>query len=299
MTQTFYRGRFAPSPTGPLHFGSLVSALASYLEARVHQGEWLLRIDDLDQTRQILGMDSAIMRTLEAFGFEWDGAVAYQSQLIPHYQAALKQLTSAGHTYACQCSRSQIKAVARHGIEGPVYPDTCRDLGLADSGHRAIRLKTDDTTIEFNDALFGPQRQKLHRDIGDFVIRRADGYFAYQLAVVVDDQLADVTHVVRGADLLASTERQIYLQRLLGYAQPHYLHVPLVTDAQGRKLSKSDSAHPVDEANPVASLLDAWHFLNQKAPPQDDGLSLPDFWQWATDHWTPQSMAAHTDTPNE
>jgi len=287
MTQTRYRGRFAPSPTGPLHFGSLVTALASYLQARTNAGAWLLRIDDLDQTRMVAGMDSLILQTLEVFGFEWDEQVSYQSQTVSAYQNALQQLQEKGLTYACQCTRSQIKATARTGLEGPVYPDTCRELGLPDTGSRAIRLRTDDSPIAFDDGIYGRQQQRLHQDIGDFVIRRADGYFAYQLAVVVDDHLAGITDILRGADLLASTARQIHLQRLLGYQEPRYLHVPLVLDEAGRKLSKSDKAFPVDINNPTKSLLAAWQFLNQPAPPSDFGLSLPAFWQWATTHWHP------------
>jgi len=292
MPASRYRGRFAPSPTGPLHFGSLVTALASYLEALVHDGQWLVRIDDLDQTRQVKGMDSVILNTLEAFGFEWQGPVTYQSQSTPAYQKALRKLRSSGFTYVCRCSRSQIRRSARIGLEGPVYPDTCRDLDLSETEHTAIRLRTNDQTVRFHDGVFGEQVQQVHRDVGDFVIRRADGYFAYQLAVVIDDSLAEITHVVRGADLLLSTARQIYLQQLLGFAQPSYLHVPLVLDSRGRKLSKRDSAHPVDDASPVISLLDAWLFLNQAPPYMAADLTLPDFWAWAAAHWEPALMTA-------
>jgi len=290
MLSPEYRGRFAPSPTGPLHFGSLVSAMASFLESRIRHGKWLVRIDDLDQTRQVNGMDLIILKTLEAFGFEWHGAVSYQSQTTLDYQKALKQLEESGHTYVCQCSRSQIKAIARIGLEGPVYPDTCRDLELTNTGNRAIRLKTGDELVCFEDGLYGHQCQRIHQEVGDFVIKRADSFFAYQLAVVVDDHKGGINHVVRGADLLPSTARQIYLQKLLGFTHPVYLHVPLVLDSDGRKLSKTDQAHPVDAANPVASLLDAWHFLNQEPPPADCGVSLPDFWDWGTKHWDPKRM---------
>lgn len=297
MSSSSYRGRFAPSPTGPLHFGSLVSALASFLEARAHEGRWLLRIDDLDQTRKIDGMDSRIMRSLDSFGFEWDGPVAYQSQNLEHYQEAMHRLQRAGQTYACQCTRSQLRDRASVGIEGPIYPDTCRGQDLPDAKHRAIRIKTNDRPVRFCDRLFGEQTQCIHREIGDFVIRRADGYFAYQLAVTVDDELAQITDVVRGADLLTSTARQIHLQQLLGINPPTYLHVPLATDDQGRKLSKGDQAHPVDDATPVAALLDAWQFLNQATSPGASELSLADFWRWAMDHWNPESMPANTNIP--
>lgn len=285
-----YRGRFAPSPTGPLHFGSLIAAFASFLEARQQQGQWLLRIDDLDQTRCIAGMDSHILRTLESMGLEWDGEISHQTGHTDRYRQALEQLRTAGHTYVCRCTRSQIKAVARTGIEGPVYPDTCRELDLQDNGRHAIRLRTDDSPVVFDDALFGKQTQRIHSDIGDFVIRRADGYFAYQLAVVVDDAISGITHVVRGADLLLSTARQIHLQRLLDLPSLSYLHVPLVLGSDGRKLSKSDKAHPVDTDKPLSTLLDAWRFLGQQAP-LECGMSLSDFLAWAIKRWNPQLMA--------
>lgn len=292
MPPSSYRGRFAPSPTGPLHFGSLVTALASYLEACLHDGEWLVRIDDLDKARQVKGMDSVILTALEAFGFEWQGPVTYQSRSIPSYEQALRKLRSSGLTYVCRCTRRQIRQSARAGLEGPVYPDTCRGLELNEGEHTAIRLKTNDNIVRFRDGLYGKQAQQIHHDVGDFVIRRADGYFAYQLAVVVDDSLADITHVVRGADLLLSTARQIYLQQLLGFEQLSYLHIPLVLDSQGRKLSKRDSAHPVDDKNPVNSLVDAWRFLNQTPPQLEGGLALRDFWAWAKKHWRPEQMTA-------
>jgi len=289
-----YRGRFAPSPTGPLHFGSLVAALASYLEAKSRAGQWLVRIDDLDQTRCVPGMDNHILHTLELLGFAWDGKITYQHAMTPLYQEALQKLRRSGHTYVCRCSRRQVRQHARLGIEGPVYPDTCRELGLRESAHDAIRLKTDEQPISFHDALFGLQTQRLHTDIGDFLIRRADGYFAYQLAVVVDDAQAGITHVVRGSDLLASTARQVYLQRLLGLPQPAYLHIPLVLGEDGKKLSKSDAAHPVDTANPVVPLFAAWHFLGQVRAETTD-MSLEAFWSWAASHWDPERMKQGTE----
>jgi glutamyl-Q tRNA(Asp) synthetase len=294
MLKPAYRGRFAPSPTGPLHFGSLVAALASYLEARSRAGQWLMRIDDLDQTRCVPGMDNHILRTLEMLGFAWDGEIVYQHATIPFYEEALQQLRRDGYAYVCRCSRRQVREHARMGVEGPVYPDTCRERGLAESAHDAIRLKTDDHPIGFRDALYGLQVQRLHSEIGDFVIRRADGYFAYQLAVVVDDAHAGITHVVRGSDLLTSTARQIYLQRLLGLPHPAYLHVPLVLGEDGKKLSKRDAAHPVDTGHPVNTLLDAWHFLGQ-APAETADMSLQEFWDWATSHWDPRAMKQQTE----
>lgn len=296
MSPTAYRGRFAPSPTGPLHFGSLVTAMASFLEARRRGGEWLLRIDDLDQTRCVPGMADQVMQTLERLGLHWDGQVVYQSQCNEDYQNALDELTSAGTTYVCHCTRNQIRAGGRPGIEGPVYPDTCRTRGFNDDGRHAVRVRTDNQPITFDDGLYGHQQQYLHEEVGDFVVRRADGYFAYQLAVVVDDARAGITHIVRGADLLLSTARQIYLQRLLKLPGTHYLHIPLVRDSAGRKLSKTDKDHPVDETRPVDTLLDAWRYLGQSQP-RDCDMSLPDFLDWAISHWQPSQLIINAKQP--
>lgn len=280
-----YRGRFAPSPTGPLHFGSLVTALASYLDARAHCGQWLLRIDDLDRDRCVPGMDTQIIRTLEAFGFEWHGNIAYQSENTEAYQAALDTLQEQGSIFYCRCSRRQVAESAKNrGLEGPIYPGTCRQLGLSDSAGLAARIRTDESGICFDDRLYGAQHQNLASDIGDFIVRRADNCFAYQLAVVVDDWLADINQVVRGADLLLSTPRQIRLGELLAYPRPAYLHIPLVIGADGKKLSKTDKAHPLDPDDPLSALLEAWRFLGQ-ALPQSETLSLCEFWPWATERW--------------
>ncbi|BAN69035.1 tRNA glutamyl-Q(34) synthetase GluQRS [endosymbiont of unidentified scaly snail isolate Monju] len=284
-----YRGRFAPSPTGRLHFGSLVTALASRVDALAHHGEWWVRIDDLDQTRCRPGLEDDILRSLEAFGMHWDGELRYQSRTSEAYAQALDQLQAQGKVYFCRCSRKTVREQARReGIEGPIYAGTCRDLGLDDAPGRAARLRTEDEPFGFTDRVFGTQTQRLASDIGDFVIRRADGYFAYQLAVVVDDALAGITHVVRGADLLASTPRQICLQRLLEMATPVYLHVPLVRDRNGRKLSKREAAQPVDEQRPLTSLLAAWRWLGQPMP--DSDLALEEFWQWAPTAWQVERM---------
>ncbi len=290
MPDSGYRGRFAPSPTGPLHFGSLVAALASYLDARAQGGEWLLRIDDIDRGRCVAGMDAHIVRTLEDFGFEWNGEITYQSDNTEAYRSALATLQRQGRIYYCRCSRKQIAAAAtRAGLEGPIYPGTCRTLGLRDGTGRAARVRTGTDEIHFEDRLFGAQRQCLERDIGDFVVRRADGYFAYQLAVVVDDCLAGINQVVRGADLLLSTPRQIWLGGLLGFPSPGYLHIPLVLDADGKKLSKTDRAHPVNPDDPLPALLQAWRFLRQPLP-EPDSLSLQDFWLWARERWRPEHL---------
>jgi glutamyl-Q tRNA(Asp) synthetase len=286
MQQGEYRGRFAPSPSGPLHFGSLVSALASYVDARQHNGRWLMRIDNVDQTRCIPGMDKKILLTLEGFGFTWDETIRYQSQQIATYNAAIEQLNNKDLLYYCACSRKAIAQTAHIGVEGAIYPDTCRYLGLTEQAGHALRICTTDQLISFTDGIYGKQQQQIHQEIGDFVLRRADGLHAYQLAVVVDDHIANITHVVRGADLLTSTPRQIYLQQQLGYATPSYLHIPLVLNQNGKKMSKSDAAHPVDQNNPTQSLLAAWQFLRQNMPP-DNHLTLDEFWRWAIQHWDP------------
>jgi glutamyl-Q tRNA(Asp) synthetase len=253
-----YVGRFAPSPTGPLHFGSLVAAVASYLDARAHAGDWLVRIEDLDHGRTIAGATQAILEALAAHGMHWDERPIHQSRRERHYAAAFDRLESAGRIFACACSRSEIADTGRPGADGaPIYPGTCRTALPAGRPARAWRVRVDDDVIAFSDRLAGRIAQELSRDVGDFILKRADGSWAYQLAVVVDDALQGVTDVVRGADLLLSTPRQIYLQRCLAYPQVRYLHVPLVTDAQGDKLSKQTGATALDLKEPVPALASA------------------------------------------
>ena len=284
------RGRFAPSPTGPLHFGSLIAAVASYLDARSQQGDWLVRIEDLDLPRQMPGAASAILRTLEAYGFTWDGAVLYQSQRDHYYQDALHALSARGQLYPCSCSRKEIADSATHGIDGLVYPGTCRH-GLAPGKQaRAWRIKVNEQPVCFRDAVQGEICQVLARDIGDFVLRRADGLFAYQLAVVVDDYLQDITHIVRGADLLDSTPRQIFLQRTLGYATPQYLHVPVAANAVGEKLSKQTLAQPLDSRHRSEDLWQVLAFLGQSPPSTLRQSPHTDIWQWAMQHWRPEQI---------
>jgi glutamyl-Q tRNA(Asp) synthetase len=279
-----HRGRFAPSPTGPLHFGSLVAAMASHLDARANRGEWLVRIEDVDQTRAVAGAADDILRTLEAFGFEWDGVVTYQSRRTELYRAALDELRRLGVAYDCACSRRDVASGGHAGAEGPIYSGRCRRGIAAGARARTVRVRTHDAPITFTDAVFGPQSQRLEAAVGDFVVRRADGYLAYQLAVVVDDADQAITQVVRGADLLSSTPRQIYLQQLLGLPTPAYAHLPLVLDAQGRKLSKRDRAHPVDPDDPLGALLAGWRFLNQ--PVEGDAPASPvEFWSFAAARW--------------
>jgi len=262
------RGRFAPSPTGPLHFGSLVAALASYLSAKHRGGRWYVRIEDLDPPREQPGATDAILRSLEAFGLEWDGNVVYQSRPLDRYDAALERLRRAGHVYPCACTRREIADSSLSGIDGPVYPGTCR-AGLPPGREaRAERVRAAGAAIEFEDRLQGLVRQDLEREVGDFVLRRADGFVAYQLAVVVDDAEQGITEVVRGADLLDSTPRQIHLQRLLGLPTPGYLHVPVAANAAGEKLSKQTLARALDADRPSVALAAALNFLGQPLPSQ-------------------------------
>lgn len=276
-----YVGRFAPSPTGPLHFGSLVAALASWLDARAAEGRWLVRIEDLDAPRALPGAADDILRTLDRLGLGWDGPVLYQSQRSASYKAALDRLD----TYWCGCTRREIadSSIGRATDGAQIYPGTCR-AGLAPGKTpRALRVRTGPEEISFTDRVQGPQRQVLERQIGDFVLLRADGQFAYQLAVVVDDAEQGVTDVVRGADLLDSTPRQIYLQRRLGYATPRYLHVPAALNSAGEKLSKQTGARPVDVARKSEALRGALAFLGQ---PETDDLAQ------ALRNWKPELIPA-------
>lgn len=260
-----YLGRFAPSPTGPLHFGSLVAALASWLDARAAGGRWLVRIEDLDRPREHPGAADGILRALATLGLEWDGPVLYQSRRKALYREALGRLSARGHTYPCSCSRKEI-ADSVLGLDGArIYPGTCRDGLVQGRRARTVRLRTTDAPIRFRDRVQGEVEQSVAREVGDFVLCRADGLYAYQLAVVVDDAEQGVTDVVRGADLLDSTARQIVLQRLLEVPQPRYLHVPVALNAAAEKLSKQTGARPVDAARPIAELQRALDFLGQPA----------------------------------
>lgn len=282
--QTQYRGRFAPSPTGQLHFGSLVAAVGSYLDARHSGGEWLVRMDDLDPTREVPGSADDILQTLEAFGFAWDGAIIYQSQRRAAYRAAVEQMQQNGLLYPCGCSRREIAASGQIGEEGIIYPGHCRNKTDEGQKKSALRIKVDAEPVEMDDLIYGHQSQNLQQAVGDFVIERVDGFHAYQLAVVVDDAWQAVTHIVRGADLLYSTPRQCYLQKQLGLPRPHYAHLPLVLDSEGRKLSKQFAAVAVEKNNPLPALYRALAFLGQKQPEERD-LSLESFWKWAIAHW--------------
>ncbi len=280
-----YRGRFAPSPTGPLHFGSMVAAVGSFLQAKSRGGEWLVRIEDLDPPRKVPGAADEILRTLEAFGLSWDGAVMYQSRRHGVYEAALKMLERLDAIYPCACSRREIADSSVSGVDGPVYPGTCRAGLPVGRAARAWRVRVNGRAIEFMDAVQGRVVRDLAADFGDFVVRRADGFFAYQLAVVVDDAEQDITEIVRGADLIESTPRQMHLQDLLGLPTPAYVHLPVVLNAHDEKLSKQTLALPVDAARPQHLLLRVLQFLGQEPPAELAESSLDDFWRWAVKNW--------------
>ncbi|MHB8536109.1 MAG: tRNA glutamyl-Q(34) synthetase GluQRS [Sulfuricaulis sp.] len=296
-----YRGRFAPSPTGPLHFGSMVAAVGGFLQAKSHGGEWRVRMEDLDPPREVPGAADDILRTLEACGLHWDGAVMYQSRRHKAYAAALKTLDRLDAIYPCACSRREIADSSMKGIDGPVYPGTCRKGIAAGREARAWRVKVGGAAVEFDDGLQGRQRRDLAADFGDFVLRRADGLFAYQLAVVVDDAEQGITEVVRGADLIESTPRQIHLQRLLNLPTPDYLHLPVALNARGEKFSKQTFAAPVDVERPWQLLIQVLQFLGQAPPVDLAEANIGDFWRWAIAHWRldriPRVMGVVVETP--
>lgn len=275
---TEYVGRFAPSPTGPLHIGSLIAAVASYLDAKHHRGRWLVRIEDLDLPRTSPEADQSILTTLLAHGLQWDSPPQWQSQRDQYYAASLARLQGAGLCYTCDCTRARLVST------GGTYDGRCRTRRLEDGTNIAIRVQVDNTPITFKDAIQGQQSECLCDTIGDFIIRRKDGIFAYQLAVVVDDADQQISHVVRGADLLDSTGRQIYLQQLLGLPTPQYAHFPVAGDNKGQKLSKQNHAKAVDDSKATSNLRAALAFLRQPAPPVH--LMQPEaLLQWSTNRW--------------
>lgn len=286
-------GRFAPSPTGPLHFGSLIAALGSYLLARTAGGRWLLRVEDLDPPRVMPGSAETILRLLEQLGFEWDGKVVCQSGRSERYRQVVEQLCEQQLLFDCSCSRREILLSAPHpGEEGPVYPGTCRKGAVGSRAERAIRLRVADDDVIFYDAVFGPQQQNLRETIGDFVLRRADGQFAYQLAVVVDDIDAGVTQVVRGADLLSSTPRQIYLYHCLRQPVPEYCHLPLALGADREKLSKRHgTAAVVNAANGSRALWQALRFLGQQVPEELQPAPAEELLRWGLENFSCTNIA--------
>ena len=284
-SSTGYRGRFAPSPTGPLHFGSLIAAVGGYLDAKHHQGKWLVRIEDLDTPRTVSGAASNILGTLETYGLHWDEDVIYQSRRTAAYKEVFHRLKDAGAVYPCACSRREIADSALQRGDELVYPGTCRNGMAQGKDARTWRVRVNDTRIAFNDRMQGNIAQDLATEAGDFVVLRADGLFAYQLAVVVDDAAQGITDVVRGADLLYSTPRQIYLQRLLGLTTPTYMHLPVAVNAQGEKLSKQTLARPVAKDNAASTLFDALAFLRQLPPAELRLGTVGQILGWAMANW--------------
>ena len=283
-----YVGRFAPSPTGPLHFGSLVAAVASYLQAKAHDGRWLLRIEDIDPPRAQAGASEIIIEALIRYGFKWHGDLSYQSSSLVVHEAALQELTERGLAYPCGCSRRDLEESPR-GPLGTIYPGTCRNG--CDASETAIRLRTNNEPVEFDDGLQGPQSQMLESESGDFIIRRRDGLIAYHLAVVVDDALQGITEVVRGIDLMDSTPRQIWLQEQLGYSTPNYIHIPVITHADGNKLSKLTGAAGIPLDNIENTLVAALDALAQAPPPDLAQSDLQEIWSWAIENWRIENLA--------
>lgn len=278
MPMTDYVGRFAPSPTGPLHFGSLVAGVASYLDAHAHHGSWLIRIEDLDPPREIAGSTDLILRALDIFGLHSQEDIVYQSHRDNLYQALCEQLLHSNDAFYCQCSRSQLKATLG------LHTHDCSNA-QATPANSAIRLRSQDCTISYHDRIQGLQSENIRNEVGDFVIKRKDGLFAYQLAMVLDDHLQGITHIVRGSDLLDSSCRQIYLQKILNFKQPTYAHIPVINNIQGQKLSKQNLAPALDLSAPSKQLFRALQALNMhpdssliKAQPSEQ-LS------WAQEHW--------------
>ena len=283
-----YRGRFAPSPSGPLHFGSLVAAVGSALDAWTQGGTWEVRMEDVDRPRTVPGAADDILRTLEAFGFAWDGPVLYQSERSEAYGEALQSLRRSGMAYGCACSRREIAdSTLGEAVDGGlVYPGTCRGGLPSGRAPRAWRLLTDDRETALEDRLQGRVAHRLASDVGDFVLLRADGCYAYQLAVVVDDAAQGITHVVRGADLIESTPRQLWLQACLGLPAPVYAHLPVAVNGAGEKLSKQTRARPLDRADASAQLCRALDFLGQRPPEALAHAPVAEVWVWAREHWS-------------
>ncbi|MCG8413827.1 MAG: tRNA glutamyl-Q(34) synthetase GluQRS [Pseudomonadales bacterium] len=279
-----YVGRFAPSPTGPLHFGSLLAALASYLDAKANDGHWLLRMEDLDPPREPEGAADTILQQLEDLSLHWDGEVLYQSSRLESYQQTLDELRERNLCFPCNCTRPQIKAM------GSVYNGHCRGRDDFDSEATSIRVRTDERKIAFTDLIYGDFVQNVEKEVGDFVIRRKDGLFAYQLAVVVDDGFQGITHIVRGFDLLDSTPRQIYLQQVLSLSTPVYAHIPILVDGDGNKLSKQQFAEPIDVRKGPKLIYSALQLLNQNPNPALKMSSTPEQLAWATEHWDIQAV---------
>ena len=289
-----YVGRFAPSPSGPLHLGSMLAALAAWLDARAHGGCWLLRMEDLDTPRVQPGAADIICRQLEAFHLHWDGEILWQSRRTEAYREALFTLESRGMLFNCQCSRKALREADSAESGEPRYPGTCRSLSLPSSATNAIRVRVSDEPITVNDRILPSISSHLQREIGDFVLKRRDGIIAYQLAVVVDDQHQGITHVVRGADIHSSTARQIWLQHQLNASTPIYAHTPLLCDPQARKLSKQNHAPAVSLQDPGATTVYLLQQLNHSPPDDLRKASVTELLDWAVAHWEIERLRNYT-----
>ncbi len=279
-----YIGRFAPSPTGPLHFGSLLAALASFLDARANQGSWLVRIEDLDPPREPAACAGLILQQLTDLGLHWDGGVLYQSTRLEAYELILKQLQAEELCFPCDCTRAQIKAM------GNVYDGSCRRRISAPTKDFAVRLKVDAADVSFEDLIQGHYVQNLTEDVGDFVIRRKDKLFAYQLAVVADDEMQNITHVIRGYDLIDSTARQIFLQQTLNYSKLEYAHIPIIVDKMGQKLSKQAFAPSIDTDHAASLIYQSLNLLGQSPPTALEKENTQQQLQWAIKNWDLQAV---------
>lgn len=279
-----YIGRFAPSPSGPLHFGSLIAAVASYLDAKANRGKWLVRMEDLDPLREPAGAADQILEQLEDLELEWDGDILYQSSRLDYYGEALNELSNRNLCFHCDCTRSRIKSL------GSVYDGYCRNRIIPQGKEFAVRVITDGRNIEFRDLVQGVYKQNIEAEIGDFVISRKDKLFAYQLAVVADDAFQNITHVIRGYDLIDSTPRQIYLQELFDFPTPIYGHIPVIVDSQGNKLSKQHFSAPIDAKNGSQLIYHAFVFLGLSPPEFSKSASVKEQLKWGIENWNVQAV---------
>lgn len=282
MAESDYIGRFAPTPSGPLHFGSVIAALGSYLQAKYHKGKWLVRIEDIDQPRVRFGADKLILEQLEKLGLHWDGEIVYQNTRLELYENALKKLKSLNYCFPCTCSRKE--------TANKPYPGTCRNGIKNKKKNQSIRLKTNGEEIAFADLLQGTYAQILEKEIGDFVIKRTDGLFAYHLAVVIDDAEQNITEIVRGVDLIDSTPRQIYLQKLLKLETPNYFHLPIAIDESGNKISKQADAKAINSNTATKTLFHALEFLGQLPPIEANDSDKESLIKWAIQNWNINSL---------
>lgn len=290
MLSEEYRGRFAPSPSGPLHLGSLYTALASFLQARQKKGRWLLRIDDLDTPRVAKGASDSILKTLDAFSLEWDDAVLYQSQQAEYYEKAVESLANQSLVYPCNCSRKELLETNKG--QSVIHPALCPTSTVSPSNKpHALRISTKGTQIKFTDLLQGEIKQDIHKEAGDFVLQRRDQIYAYHLATVVDDEQLGITEVLRGIDLIGSTPRQLYLLQQLNYNTPAFAHIPILTNSEGVKLSKKCLAEPVGTESPTKSLLVCLKLLGQNPPSELSKATKTELLEWAIENWDPLKLS--------